>query len=366
MSNLFDKIRNFTPSPDTKKVMEHSKRVILNRWPLKLACFFLSLVLWGVLISTDANITREKTLSNVNVNTVNSDTLQRNGLIVVSGLEALSDIQMRVDVPQRLYNTITPANYNVRVDLSRITSSGEQELNILTTASSSYGQVKWLSKESITVVVDELITKRRVPVQLSLIGEAPAGFRASLAASKYDPNWVVVTGPRSITEDIEKCVVVFDLSRLQAQPGAQVTSVPFEVYNTSGEAVSSPLITITSESISVDSVIVEQRLYPMKTADIKLDGITTGEPLDGYYVAGISVSPTYLSVAGTSDFLRTLNHLEVSTVIDIEGASDTLIRQVKVERPQNAEYMSEEVVYVTIEILPEGSSLPGTPVGKHQ
>ena len=364
MSNkLFDKVHGFVLSPGVKSFFEYLRRVMLNRWPLKLGCFFLSLVLWGVLISTDANITREKTISNVTVNAINADALQRNGLIVVSGLENLTDIQMKVDVPQRVYNTVTAANYNVRVDLSRITAPGEQQLSILTSPSTSYGQVIWLSKETVTVVVEELITKRRVPVQLNTTGEAPAGFYAPPSASKHDPSWVVITGPRSITEDIEKCIAVFDLSRLQAQPGLQVTSVPFDVYNTSGEVVSSPLINVISESISVDSLIVEQRLYPMKTVDIDLTGITTGSPMEGYYVAGIAATPPYLSVAGTSDFLRTLMHLEVSSKIDIEGASDELIRQIVVERPKNAEYVSDEAVYVKITILPEGSGLPAAPVG---
>lgn len=354
-NNPFDKIRSFMLSPDVKNFLAYIKRVLLNRWPLKLGCFFLSLVLWGVLISSDANITREKVLENVSVNVVNADVLQRNGLIVVSGLEDLANIQMKVDVPQRVYNSITAANYNVRVDLSRITAPGEQQLSVLSTQSNTYGQVIWLSKETITVTVDELITKRRVPIQLNREGESPAGFYAS--TTKYDPNWVVITGPRSITEGIEKCIAVFDLSRLQAQPGSQVSSVPFEIYNTNGKVVSSPLITVTSESITIDSVIVEQRLYPMKTVDIDLSDITTGSPEKGYYVAGITASPSYLSVAGTSDFLKTLTHLEVSSKIDIEGASGELIRQIKVERPLNAEYMSEEVVYVRIDIL------PGEPVG---
>ena len=363
-NNPLDKVRGFVMSPGVKGFFKYVRRVLLNRWPLKLVCFFLSLVLWGVLISTDANITREKVISSVTVNTINADALQRNGLIVVSGLERLADIQMKVDVPQRVYNTVTAANYNVRVDLSRITAPGEQQLTILTSPSTSYGQVIWLSKDSVTVVVEELITKRRVPVQLNTTGDAPAGFYAPPSASKHDPTWVVITGPRSITEGIEKCIAVSDLSRLQAQPGLQVTSVPFDLYNADGETVSSPLINVISESITIDTLIVEQRLYPMKTVDIDLTGITTGSPMKGYYVADIIASPQYLSVAGTSDFLRTLTHLEVSSKIDIEGASDELIRQIAVERPKNAEYVSDEAVYVKIIILPEDSGLPGAPVGK--
>ncbi len=356
-------MRDFMQSPNVKSFLAYIRKVLLNRWPLKLGCFFLALILWGVLISSDANITREKILTNVSISAVNADTLQRNGLIVVSGLEDLSDLHMKIDVPQRVYSTVTASNYNVRVDLSRITAPGRQDLAIQTTGSNAYGQVTWLSKDTVSVVVEELITKRRVPIQLSFTDESPAGFYAPSSAFKYDPSWVVITGPRSIMEDVEKCVAVFDLSRLQAQPGVQVATVPFEIFSSSNEAVSSPLLTVTSEGIAVDGLIVEQRLYPMKTVDIDLTGITSGSPKEGYFVADISASPSYLSVAGTSDFLRSLTHLEVSTKIDIEGADGELTRQIVVERPKNAEYVSEEVVFVKIDIQPQSNDPPGTPIG---
>lgn len=363
-NNLFERIRSSLLSPDVKKFFEYIRRVLLNRWPLKLGCFFLALVLWGVLISSDANITRQKVLDNVTISAVNADMLQRSGLIVVSGLDNLKDVRMKVEVPQRMYNSVSASNYNVRVDLSRITAPGEQQLTVQTTQSSIYGQVIWLSKESVTVVVDELMTKRRVPVQLNTSGESPAGFYASPSAGKHDPAWVVVTGPKSIVENVDKCIAEFDLGRLGAQPGVQVTSVPFAMYNTDGEPVSSPLVSVTSESIAVDSVIVEQRLFPMKTVDIDLTGVTTGNPKKGYYVANISVSPSYLSVAGPPELLKTLTRLEVSSKIDIEGAQGELIRQIKVDKPQNAEYMSEEAVYLTIDIQQEDAQTPGMPVGK--
>ncbi len=359
------KIRAFVLSPDAKKYYTYLRRVVLNRWQLKLGCFFLALILWGVLISSDVNITRQKTIENVTVTASGADTLQRNGLIVVSGLDDLGSLRMRVDVPQRMYNTVSASNYNVRVDLSRITSPGEQQLPILTTQSSTYGQVTWLSKDSVTVVVDELMTKRRVPVQLNTTGESPAGFYASPSSAKHDPSWVVITGPSSLIGSVDKCIAQFDLSRLAAQPGVQVSSVPFGIYDTDGNQISSPLISVTSESIAVDSVIVEQRLLPMKTVDIDINGVTTGSPKQGYYVDSVSVSPAYLSIAGSAELLKTLTKLEVSSRIDIEGAEGELIRQIKVEKPQNAEYMSEEAVYLKITILPETStSDPGIPVGK--
>lgn len=358
MSTDKEKKRKFSLSPVTQEFIAAMRKAVLHNWPLKLTCLALSLILWGVLITSDANLAREKLLTNIAVNAVNADVLQRNGLIVVDGLDNISGIQIKVDVPQRAYNTVTASNYNVRVDLSRISQAGEQSLPIITTQTSAFGQVTWMSKNEITVTVDELLTRRRIPVQLNRIGEPPAGFYAPPA--KYDPVWVVVTGPKSIAQTIDKCVAIFDLSSLAAQPGIQMSSVPFELWDVNGDKMTSSLLTVTSESIILDSLIIDQRLYPMKTVDINLDGITSGQPQSGYKLISVKAAPGYLSVAGTTEFLRTLNFLEVSNSIDIQGANESLIRAVKVERPQNAEFMSEEVVYVSVEIQPE-TNLNSTP-----
>ena len=171
MSNKPDDIR--TKAPSVRDLLQRLKKVMLRNWGLKLGCLALSVVMWGGLISNDGNLSREKTFTDVAVTAVNADILQRNGLVVVSGLEELGTLQMRVDVPQRYYNSVTASTYNARVDLSRITTAGEQMLPIITNTTSTYGQVTWLSKNEVKVVVDNYITRRRIPVQLDKRGEAP-------------------------------------------------------------------------------------------------------------------------------------------------------------------------------------------------
>lgn len=340
-----------------RSILSRVKKAVLHNWGLKLGCLALSVVLWGGLISNDGNLTREKTFTDVAVTAVNADILQRNGLVVVSGLEELGTLQMRVEVPQRYYNSVTPSTYNTRVDLSRITSAGEQMLPIITNTTSTYGQVTWLSRNEVKVVVDDYITRRRIPVQLEKTGTAPAGFYAP--EPSIDPALVVISGPRQEVQRVARCVAVYDLSRLTAQPGSQLTAVPFVLQDANGQVVDSSRISVTTESVLLDTVLVDQRLYPLKTVDINLGGITSGQPKAGYHVASISASPSYLSVAGTAEFLRSLTMLEVSSgTIDIAGAGETLIRAVKIERPQNALYMSEDAVYVTVEIVPDAPLEP--------
>jgi hypothetical protein len=97
-----------TPSVPTKeyprlrKAVWVLKRVFIDHWLSKLLSLLLALVLWAGLIVQDPSLTREKTFRNVAVNVTGSDTLKRNGLIVVSDLNSmLQDVDLTVDVPPR-------------------------------------------------------------------------------------------------------------------------------------------------------------------------------------------------------------------------------------------------------------------------
>lgn len=337
--------------PDLKTILRRLKRIITHQWGVKLICFLLAIVLWGGLISQDATLTREKSFTDVAITVPTQDALERIGLIVVEGLENLPSIQMRAIVPQRNYNSTTAGNYNVRVDLSRITAPGEQTVPLISTGSTLYGQVTWLSTTEIKVKVDDYITRRRIPVQLGPEAGSPVGFYAPPAS--VEPAAVVISGPRQITMTVARAVAHHNAANLAAQAGTQLSAVPFSLETMEGDPVDTNLITVTSnESIVLDTLQVEQQLYPLKTVDIDLSGITIREPAAGYQVKSVTASPSYLSVAGTNDLLKSLSMLEVSSRIDIGGAEENLVRAVKVEKPQNAQYMSEDAVYVTIEIVP--------------
>lgn len=331
-------------------VWRRLRRSLTHNWGLKLTCVGLSILLWGGLISQDANLTREKAFKDVAVTAINGDLLQRSGLVVVSGLDQLPPIQMRAAVPQRNYANAQPISYNARVDLSRITGPGEQKLPIQTTSTTPYGQVVWMSQNEVTVQVDDYITRRRIPVQLDSASPAPPGFYA--APPSVDPATVAISGPRKQVEQVARCVARFDAGQLAAQTGLQLSAMPFHLQDIEGNEVDSRLVSVTSEGILLDTVLVEQVLHPLKTVDIALDNITIGEPAEGYVVRSVSVSPTYLSVAGSADMLKNLTVLHVTGAIDLTDARETMVRAVKVEKPAQAQYISDDAVYVTVEVVP--------------
>lgn len=333
-----------------RNVLGRIKRTLRNNWKLKLLSLIVAITIWGALISEDASLTREKTFHDVPVSITGVEALQRSGLVVVEGLDNLQPIRMRAEVPQKAFDTASPANYSVRVDVSRITNVGEQKIPIQTSATTSYGAVTWLSTNEVTVKVEEYITRRRVPVRLIQSGQAPEGYFA--AGASVDPATVVISGPRSLVEQVEAVSATYQPSGLVSSTGTQYSAVPFQLVSASGEELDSRLISVTSENVLLDTLLVEQTIYPMKYAQINLTGITKGQVMEGYAITSITAEPEQVRLAGDLEEIDSINLLDLTPAVDVSGMSDTIIRALRIDRPAGVIHLSESAVVVTIHIQP--------------
>ena len=329
------------------------RQSLRSNWGLKVISLLAAVAIWGGLISQDATLTREKVFKDVQINIINNDALQRSGFIVTTDLSKLPAITFHAEVPQRVYDSVTPANFNVRLDLSRISETGEVTLPLQSTDTASYGSVTWLSETQVTLQVDDYITRRRIPVQpiASASAEAlPEDLYAGNAG--IDPSTVVISGPRSLVEGIARVVAAYDVSRLNPIAGTQYTAVPFILTDEDGDEIKSPLISVTSENVLLDTLLVEQTFYPRKSVPVNLTGAVTGEVAPGYRIASITASPAEVWIAGSVTALDSIPLADLTAPVDISGMTETIIRAAKVTRPVDAVYISENAVYITVEILP--------------
>ena len=199
-------------------------RILSHNLIWKLLALVLAIALWAGLITQDPTLTRERVFSDVPVTVTGSDTLRRNGLIVTEGLDDISTlVRLKVEVPQREYNTVSSSNYSPRIDLSKITSTGEQSLKIATTSSTTYGTVTEVNPDSVTVKVDNYITSYRLPVTVHVLGDYPSGYYGTTPT--LDPSIISVSGPESVVSRIARVGINFDVSLLPAQAGLVRTSL---------------------------------------------------------------------------------------------------------------------------------------------
>lgn len=348
---------NKQPAPPTPR--EERRIVVLGRellavlrhnWGFKLLALLLAVVLWAGLITQNPDLTREKIISGADITVNGMDSIKRSGFIVTSDLEGLPDVQLRVDVPQGQYENAAASNYNVRIDLSRITEAGMQQAKILTSNTTAYGTVLEVSPASVEIEVEEYVTRYRIPVMLETVGESPAGFY--VGPSAIDPPLVAVSGPKSLVNAIARAEAVLDLSTLPARAGRVDTAVPITLVTGQGLPVESNLIQVTSESVLLDSIVVEQVIYAEKTLNLSDVGLVVGTPADGYEIKSVTIAPERVIAAGSDQALAELNDIFADGTVDVTGLTDSVSRSLRMRRPAELNHLSQDTVTVAVEIGP--------------
>lgn len=325
--------------------------ILLQNWKTKLLALLIAIALWAGLIAQDPTLTREKRFSDVAVTISGAETLKRNGYIVTSDLESLlDDVTLEVDVPQMQYTAAQASNYNVRVDLSRIKQTGEQEVRILGSNSAAYGTVTSVEPDTVRIMVDEYVTRYRIPVSVVTSNSVPEGFYATTAA--VDPPMLTISGPASLVNDIALAEVRIDLSELPQREGAWRRAVSYTLLDENDKAVSSDLLQITSESVLVDSIVVSQTVYTKRELAMSDIGLVRGTPVEGYEVKSAYVTPSVITVAGSKELLDTIELLYPHSYVDASGMSGSFNQTLQLRRPANLQYISATEVTVTVEVGP--------------
>ena len=122
---------------EKSSIWQRAWRVVSNNWGWKVLSFVLAVCLWGVLISQDSSLPRDKVIENVRVNVTNATALRNSGYIVISGLEDVQTVRIRARVPQRNYPSASDSNYTARLDLGQIQEPGIQTLSLTAAATNA-------------------------------------------------------------------------------------------------------------------------------------------------------------------------------------------------------------------------------------
>ena len=343
-----------------KQLWKTLRHVLFHNGWVKLLALVISLVLWTGLISQDESLTRDKTWQNVNVSVTGSDTMKRNNYIVVSNLEELlSNVSVTAAVPQKQYEIAEISAYNLRVDLSRISGTGSQELKILSSASGTYGKVTNTVPSSVTVEVEEYATRPRIPISFKVGGEYQNGWYKGwyMPAPSVDPTLIAVSGPKELVTTIQLARVVIDPETLKWEEGTLLTTGEIKLYNRAGEEVTSPLIEMTVDGVAIDTVLVEGNVLPAKsfqTSDlIKIQN--PDELENGDRISSIKISPETIQVAARSEVLEQIDDLTPDQdIILLEDLEETTKFQIKIQKPSDEAILSSDTVTVTVEIEREG------------
>lgn len=344
-------------APQTEKPWKELLTRIWNaihRRPIpKLVALLLAIIFWVLIVASDPTLTIEKTIVNAPVTVVGQDALRTTkGLTVIDDISTGTiTVKMRVQVRQSLYNQATAENIAPQLNLSsQITQAGENQPVYFTAGSTSYGTVLSFEPEFITLDVEPYIQRSRIQVVVQQTGESETPLYVESAIP--DPLRLVVSGPKSLIDRVQRAVVQLPLSSLSPERTTDSLSAYIELQDADGAIISSPQIRITSESINVDSARIDVTVYPMREVPISTESMIIGVPAHGYRLDSVRMLPETVAVAGPQAVLDELETLYLTASIDVSGMTESFSTTAALRSVSGTVFRSVDEVTVEASIVP--------------
>ena len=326
-----------------KRLLQFMKSAAIRIWHIitrnlgwKVASVLIALLLWSYIISADSTITQLKLLANVDVITSGLTVLQSRDLALLTDPTDIDDIHVRVEASQANYSRVTNDTVHVELDLSQVTKTGVQEIEL--TGVTTYGKVVQITPSSVEVIIENLAS-RYVPVNAEFSGEINDNYWYNI--NRINPSQVTVTGPTSIVRTIVSALARINVTDMTS---SYARSVQLVLLDEDGNEVSG-----AQARPSITEAMVNFDIYPKTQLAVNdnVETATIGTLAEGYEITRIDVQPDVITLAADPTLLSELDALSFEPV-DVTGRTNSFSTVVALNKLKDIRYMSSEQVTVTV------------------
>lgn len=267
------------------------------------------------------------------------------GLVLTNEIPQTMEISLRA--PRSVWETLTAREDAVRatLDLAGL-SAGEHEVEIQVAIAMRPYQIVLQNPETVTVVLDSLITKT-FPLSLSLSGQPAAGYQ--LGEATMEAAEVAVSGPESILKQATRARVLVSLDGVRDSIDE---SVPIQLLDGQNKVLQG--LTINPESVRVNVPITQQSGY----RDVAVKVIVQGQVAPGYRLENISVNPPVITVISSDpELVNQLPGVVETQPLNLQDRKEDISTRLALDLPPNIEISDVQTVLVQVSISPIQTSL---------
>ena len=241
------------------------------------------------------------------------DVLAERGLMIVSERPTVT---LRLSSTRTNLNNLNESNINVIANVASISAPGTHEI----TYSISYPgnvpasavTVKSQSTDMVKLKVDKRVTKR-VDIVPVYTGSVPEGMIADKENAVLDYDYIEVSGPEAVVEQIDQAIIQVDLTD---KTETLVGEFAYILCNAAGEPVDAAMVTTNVETINLTLKIQRVKEISLKVTVIPGGGATEA-------TSSITIGPKTIRVSGSDALLEGLDELDLGTINLAELIGDT-------------------------------------------
>ena len=263
-------------------------------------------------------------------------------------------VQVRIKAFASSWETLGASDFSVTADWGGLTE-GMNNVPIRVTCSERTVTLIAVYPEIMYVRLERLKSEEKeVVVELRDMDEVPLGYR--VYAPTIQPDSVIVTGPASFVDRVSHLGVTISLLNQRSVLERVLEPTPMDENS---QAVTG--LAVSPQTVTVRVPIEKQENY----REVAVRARTQGQPARGYFVSGVNVLPSTVTVVGPPNVIDKLGGLvDVASPIDVTGATRMLAEKATLSLPEGVSVLGAQEgtpfeALVTVEI---GAVTGGTTV----
>ncbi|MDO5155133.1 MAG: CdaR family protein [Eubacteriales bacterium] len=318
------------------------KNRILNHLGMKVLSLIIAIVVWVIVANVDDYKTT-KQVTGIEIEFINGNAITEKNKVyeVPDG----TSVDIIIKGRRKLVEKLDSKDFKAVADLSKMSITNAVNVEVYATSSLVAKELTINYTNSAILIAVENKVEKQLPINVRVFSSVEEGY--AIRNKTVTPNLITVKGAESVVNDIENVVVDVDVSH--ANHNLAFTGEPV-FLNKMGERMDASKFEYDVKE--VESVI---EILPTKKLAVRLN--TSGEPKEGYAIAGIDYQPTTINVVGDAADLAYVEEITVDD-IDVSGASSTMETSINIldylpEGIALADDNSEIMVKIMIEKLEE-------------
>ncbi|TFZ41057.1 hypothetical protein E4100_02880 [Soehngenia longivitae] len=310
---------------------------------LKLATIVVAVLLWSYVMS-EVNPIISKEFKNITVNYLNVQSLERQGLVIMSPESA--KVNVVITGKKKEVDNVLASNIYAEVDLA---GYGEGQvrapISVKILNSTADVSITKISPQEVLFTLEKTITKE-ITITPETIGEMAEKYVVGDIVS--EPETIIIRGPRSWVNEVDKAVATVDVTNKTKD---FTDTVPIKLLNIEGEEV---------VGVEKEPSFAKLTVPILQIKELPIELIIEGDAPENTSITNILLNPSTVQVKGYEQDLNSLENIKTKPV-DINQLLEANEIEVELDLPEGIElvdpttkvsmsYTFEEITEKIIEI----------------
>lgn len=252
------------------------------------------------------------------------------GTVLVSSPPA--NISVVIQTTANIQPTLRPSSFQATIVLNGL-APGLHHLPVQVNSAADQVRILAVDPPALDLELAQVVT-RTIPVSLELPDQQAisAAYRL-LNSPVISPEQVEIIGASPLVEKVSRV----QTSVLLANAGTSLQEMrPLRALDEAGQEVTG--VTVRPDQVQV-KVAIHRRL---NARDVGVRVVTSGIPPDGYWLSGLTVSPSNLTLQASPDLLKKVGNFVDTLPVDVSQANGDLNVQIPLDLPPEVKAFDSE------------------------